>query len=502
MPRAIETTAWRARAPGIADRVILGAVVLLVSWGTLAFGAVYPWAYVPLFGAAAVTGTVAFWRARSVQLSRPTRVMLVALTITGFGAAAQAIPLPYGLRIAISPASESFLREVDVPYSAAAMLYESRTSVGGAERPLRPLSLNPRSTMRGVAMLAALTLLLGGLTKLFGRFGAASLVSWIIAIGTLLAVIGIVQKAMLGDHAFAGMRIYGFWEPRYKVTTPFGPYVNKNHYAGWMIMALPLAIGYLLSMAALWRRHVGSGWRDRLLWLSSPEGGRAQLVAFAIVLMGLALTLTMSRSGLLALVLALLFSLLIGARRQYPLGVRLVLSAGLLMLLAGGAVWSNVDIAGRFTSGSRSIELRREAWRDALAIVRDFPLVGTGLNTYATATLKYDTTRSDLQFHEAHNEYLQLAAEGGLWLGLPVLVAILASIRAVRERLQADAPEPAAYWLRFGASVGLLAIALQSFVEFSLQMPGNAALFVVVASIALHPRPPRQTIGLESAAPV
>ena len=45
------------------------------------------------------------------------------------------------------------------------------------------------------------------------------------------------------------------------------------------------------------------------------------------------------------------------------------------------------------------------------------------------------------------------------------------------------------WWLRAGAVTSLMAIACQESVEFSLQMPGNAALFAIVCAIALH-RPP------------
>ncbi len=45
------------------------------------------------------------------------------------------------------------------------------------------------------------------------------------------------------------MRIYGFWQPRNLLTTPFGPFVNKNHFAGWMLMAMPLAAGYVAGLA-------------------------------------------------------------------------------------------------------------------------------------------------------------------------------------------------------------------------------------------------------------
>jgi hypothetical protein len=51
------------------------------------------------------------------------------------------------------------------------------------------------------------------------------------------------------------------------------------------------------------------------------------------------------------------------------------------------------------------------------------------------------------------------------------------------------------YWIRFGAATGLAAIAIQSAVEFSLQMPGNAVLFVVLCAIALHERVPPMNTG-------
>jgi O-antigen ligase len=308
----------------------------------------------------------------------------------------------------------------------------------------------------------------------------------LIALGVLVACIGIVQKAVLGDDPWGGMKIYGFWAPRYKLTTPFGPFVNKNHYAGWMLMAIPLGVGYVLGLAGSGFAHARPAWRDRLLWLSSPDGGRLQLAAGAVVVMGAALALTRSRSGLACFVLALAAAAVSAARAQRSTRARLTVAGGLALLVAGSILLANVDLASRFTSGSESVELRRQAWRDAFSIMRDFPLTGTGLNTYGRATLVYDTAPTDLHFQEAHNDYLQLAAEGGLLIGLPALLAALACVRGVRRRLAADRHDPIAYWLRFGAATGIAAMALQSTVEFSLQMPGNAVLFVVLCAIALH----------------
>jgi O-antigen ligase len=397
------------------------------------------------------------------------------------------------VRVALSPATEPFFRTVDLQY-AADLAARNSGPPADTHLPRRPLSLNPAATRRAVFLLAAFAVLLAGLTRWLPRRDLRSMVPPLVALGLLVGLIGIVQKAVLGDHAWAGMKIYGFWAPRYKLTTPFGPFVNKNHFAGWMLMALPLAVGYLVGLFESAATRVRPGWRSRLLWLGSPEGGRFQLTALAIATMGAALALTKSRSGLACFAAIVAFAANAAARGRRTLRARLSVVAGLVVLGAAPLAWANVDLVNRFTSGADSVQLRRQAWRDAATIIGDFPLTGTGLNTYGTATVVYQTAQTNLHVQEAHNDYLQLAAEGGVLLGIPALVAVAGCIRGVRRRLVDDARDPMRYWIRFGAATGLAAIALQSLVEFSLQMPGNAALFVVVCAIALH-RTPRALRG-------
>jgi O-antigen ligase len=161
---------------------------------------------------------------------------------------------------------------------------------------------------------------------------------------------------------------------------------------------------------------------------------------------------------------------------------------GLAVILVGVFAWAGADVTDRFTSGS--VGLRRVIWRDSVAVVRDFPLVGTGLNTFGTAMLSYQTTQRDTHFQEAHNDYLQILVEGGLLIGMPAAFALVMLARAVRRRFATHQDEAMAYWLRVGATTGLIAIGLQSLVEFSLQMPGNAVFCVVLMAIALHEAPP------------
>ncbi len=72
-------------------------------------------------------------------------------------------------------------------------------------------------------------------------------------------------------------------------------------------------------------------------------------------------------------------------------------------------------------------------------------------------------------------------------LAAVVLVAIFFLGREIRRRFRENADDPTTYWIRVGATTGLVAIAFQELVEFSLQMPGNATLFAVVAAIAIWP---------------
>src|SRR5204863_9327855 len=131
------------------------------------------------------------------------------------------------------------------------------------------------------------------------------------------------------------------------------------------------------------------------------------------------------------------------------------------------------------------------AWRDAATVASDFRTTGTGLNTYGVATLFYERGNSPMHFAEAHNDYLQLAAEGGLLLIVPATLCISVFVLAVRRRF-AEETSTSGYWLRVGALTGISAIALQEMVDFSLQMPGNAALFAVLCGMALHRAPPRR----------
>jgi O-antigen ligase len=463
----------------VLDVLLLAAVVGAIAWGTFTFGAVYPWAYTPLAIACAIVGATALVAYR--KSGPPIGALVAALTAVATGAALQLIPLPAGVFLRISPAADAFLSSYDFAYR-----------MRSADLTEHAISIAPEKTALGLVLFVALALFLAGMVRAVSAIGSASITRPLIALGSVVALIGIVQAALLGDKDGNVLFIYGFWQPR-AGGNPFGPFVNRNHFAGWMLIMLPLA---LASAAAQWeefRRKDTTARPTILEWLSTRAGSTFVLVVAAAALMSLALLMTQSRSGLGALAAAVVLFGWILTRRQASTRAR-VAAAALVATVGIGAIgWAGFDMVARRLAAVRGDVVspigRLQAWSDGVRIVRDFPLTGTGLNTFGRAMMVYQTGEKRLHYQEAHNEYLQIAVEGGLLIGVPALIAIGVFIRDVRRRFREAPKRGTTYWLRVGAAVGLVSIALQSLVEFSLQMPGNAALFAAVAAVALHRSP-------------
>jgi O-antigen ligase len=470
---------------------LLTAAAAAIGWGTLAFGAPYPWAYTPLMTACAVVGAAGLAAGRSGR--PPFGLLPIGLAAIGVAIAVQLAPLPLPVMARISPNADAFLREYDLSYgrpTTGTVLEADQPPVASAEALRHPLSIEPTRTTVGLALFAALALFLLGMSRIVSTLGAKSIVRFLVPFGVLVALVGIVQKALTApDDPYPV--IYGFWRPILP-TQPFGPFVNPNHFAGWMLMVLPLSLaGFYDALLRAIETAPPRG-RGRIGIVSSPDFGKALLFGLACLVMALALLMTRSRSGLAAFAVASVLCGWIVFRRQSGRVARSAVLISFIVLLVGAGAWAGGDaVFGKFVKDSSldSVGGRVAAWKDTLGIIRRFPLTGTGFDTYGTAMVVYQTGARTLHFQEAHNDYLQIAAEGGLLVGIPVIFALAVFVGAVRRRFREAPKLGTTYWLRIGAVIGLVAIAVQSLVEFSLQMPGNAVVFTVLAAIALHRSP-------------
>jgi hypothetical protein len=461
---------------------------------------VYPWAYTPLMLGCAFIGVTAILVLR--RRGPPVGALAAGLSAIAIAAALQLVPLSIDTFARLSPAGDAFLRSYEVSYHNARAQEAAEGPASAARQSAsHPLSIAPDKTQLGLALLVAFGVFLVGMIRIVSAEGALAFARPLVIFGFVLALIGIGQSALLSNKDGIVEKIYAVWQPR-QGGNPFGPFVNRNHFAGWAIMVLPLAIS---SACAAWEqaKTPGFDFRDRVSWLSTPRGAAMLLVAFAGSVIGLALLMTQSRSGLAAFTTATLMFAWVLVPRQTSRHGKAVAAMLIATLFIGATTWAGLDRIARRLSSQRSdtsTTARLGAWSDTLRIIEAFSVTGSGLNTYGTAMMVYQTGDRRLHFQEAHNDYLQLAAEGGMLIGVPLLLTLAIFARDVRRRFREAPKDGTSYWLRVGAVVGLLAVALQSLVEFSLQMPGNAALFAVVAAIALH-RSPNLRPAVEPAAP-
>jgi putative inorganic carbon (HCO3(-)) transporter len=117
-------------------------------------------------------------------------------------------------------------------------------------------------------------------------------------------------------------------------------------------------------------------------------------------------------------------------------------------------------------------------------MTRDFWLAGVGAGAYEHGMLVYQEGSRFFFFNHAHDEYLQILVEGGVLLAAPAALVLILAARLIAGQLRTE--RSALFWIRAGAASAILAVAVQSVWDTQLRTPANAALFAVVAAIALH----------------
>jgi len=381
-------------------------------------------------------------------------------------AAVQLLPMPRALLAVVSP------HALDV---ARAMWL---VDPGGPV----PLSIDSRHSGGGLAVLGGAVLLFFTARQLFDRGGVRTTIRLLAVAGLILSAIAIAQ-----DATARGL-MYWRWSPIFEGAPPFGPFVNRNHYATWAVMVAPLCIGYLVAHASA---HPGPAhpatWRS---WLVAAFDARAALLLASITLLIVGIAASLSRSGLVGLAAALTFGGGLARRRTGSALTRTgrpAIFLAALAVVAAAAVLTQVGpsaVAGRFGATRVALADRLTIWHDTVPVVRDFWLTGTGVGTFQTSMAVYQRSRPGVIFNQAHNHYLQVAAEGGLLVGLPVLLA-LTIFRRVGWRAM-DTDRSGMYWIRAGAAAGLVGVAVQSLWETGLTIPSNAAMAAVLAAILLH----------------
>lgn len=479
-----------------AEDVLVLAAVVVLPWF---YGGVGLGAYRT---AAAVIAAASGWAlarrgASGLGLGRQTLWLLPAFLLGAF-AFAQGVPLPRAWIAALSPAAATiqgeaygpqgdsgltWLRRIEddararVPEGASIAADPSRVPALGAGAPAPPphftLSLQPDMTLERAFWYTALLLAFLFVHRrtvnerraavyratLFGSFG-------------MLATVGILSHLTAPDRLLWLRAAPG-------TTRPFGPYVNPDHFAGVMELGVPWLLGYALTP---WS-HRGVPTRLRAgRVVALVLGGIGVAAAVLAASKTAALTICVSSAILIATAAA-------KVRGRMRWGLLAGSAAGVLLL---GAIAFSGPLRGRLEDfraiqeGGLSTIDRNIVWTVGLQMAKEYPLVGSGFGAFRDVVPLYLPGGDSGHWLQLHNDYLEVCLAGGLVAA--ALTAWLASAFAARV-VRAVCAESAEGRLlpSLGLAMGLVALALHEIVDFNLQIPANALLFVVVAAMGVSP---------------
>jgi O-antigen ligase len=315
--------------------------------------------------------------------------------------------------------------------------------------------------------------------------------AWFITVfGFLLSVFALIQKFTWNGRFY--------WiRPGGDAAAIFGPFINHNLYAGYMELLVAMPAGLLLSRAV--------------------RGPARLFCAFAAVIMGVSIIFSLSRGGMISLAALLIFIGVMSARRERARSRRqrmdwddqdaqdayhgasnrrawlpqLAAVGAIFIAILAGLIWLGPDtVASRLTQGRLTGDdiqgpsfyaSRGWIWKDTCEMFRDRPLTGVGLGAYETAFPRYTHTDGTYIVRQAHNDYLQILADGGLVGAAAALWFLAVFFRAMGRGVASR--DPWAAGVALGAGAGAFGVLVHSVFDFNLQIPGTALLFVVLVSI-------------------
>jgi O-antigen ligase len=349
------------------------------------------------------------------------------------------------------------------------------------------ISADPYSTRLFAVQLIALTLVLLLLLRYTSsRARLRYLIYTIIGVGVASAVFGLLRQSLQHSQGFILPALPSGGRS-------FGQFINRNHFAFLVEMVLGLTLGLIVGEIGRRRRVLLLLPVCALLWVgliySNSRGGiLASLseVLFLGVLLDPVRYLTRQREET-------------GTRRfPYVVGglvLRVFLMACLVGLFAYGVGWIGGEpVVTNFQNAATDFTQqemenntntsRKEIWSATWRMIEAHPLSGVGFSGYWIGITRYHQASGEITPQQAHNDYLELMASGGLigvglvvWFGLSVLK---------RARHNLRSPDSFSRAACLGALTGIFGLAVHSFVDFGIHITINALVLFTLIVIAVQ----------------
>ena len=367
-------------------------------------------------------------------------------------------------------------------FSPGAYSFQKLYSPGFSEIKFMSFSLIPNHTLgEGLELLSYFLLGFLIVRTVTERRQIMRIFSVLIAMGIFEAFYGMFELYNKNPRIL-------FYKKIHYLDTVTGTFVNRNHFSGYLEMIIPLTIGLILARGKIFSL-AGMRWRDKVLMLSERKFSGYLLIAVAIVVMAVGIIFSRSRSGIFLLIFSFIlffgWSLIYSRKKEDQKKWASHFLKVIFIIILAVSLYVGIDSTlERFSPDRLLNEQRPVFWKNTLSFFADFPLVGTGLGTFASLYPDWDEGGNLVRIYHAHNDYLEYLSELGI-IGFILLVGgvlymLVKSFLVWRER-----GHPEVKGLALGGIVAVICILIHSITDFNLHIPANMLLFSVVLSLTV-----------------
>lgn len=447
------------------EKFLFGFLLFTLFWLPLSLGANRPWAWALMQMSVFSLGGILLLTHKSLLTKLYTQYKLLVIVWLVFltWQLINIVPLPFSLVEALRPERVSFL------------LNENVQGMESISSQWLPLSFDVgQSDVIFFKSLAYCFLFFITLTLVNSGKRLRYILIVISATGVFQAIYGSLEVLSGLQYSLV------FKLPVSHIAT--GSFVYKNHYANFLLLCLSAAIGYMIASL---RVRSGSSPRERLrrivrFWLSNKV-----LFRIGIIIMVIALVMSRSRMGNSAFFIAMTITATLGLiyfKPRQKSYVVLFISMLIIDILIVSSLFGLKQVQQRIEQTNLTQESRDEVVTDALPLLSQYGVIGTGGGTFYTVYPQVQSESIQHFYDHAHNEYLQFAIEFGIVgaaaIALLVLLCAKSALSAMRHRRH-----PLPRGTAFATVMAVVGMALHSTVDFPLQAPANTAIFIILLAL-------------------
>jgi len=449
----------------------------ILSTVPIIFGAIHPviFAFYTAIVLTCIGGWLCFFPPVSEMEKKPiSRKWLIPILLVLLFSLLQAIPLPLAFLEIISPARATRVEMVN--------------ALAKTTQNYAPISEHGLLGLTSTIFLFALLIYFYGLKRVLNQNENNYRIVYllIIIVGTFEALYGLFQ--------FLNPRIGILWLPVTTGRAAYGTIIYKNQFASFMNMCWPLAIAaatvHLQSLMHISdNKKKKKSLKDRIRRMDEKTK-QAPLFIFATGIMLLSVLFSLSRGGIIAMLLVMIFlNFFLPITRKIKI---IFLGLFVLFVFAYGALLGLDNVISRFDSIGQSGATRLDTYMASIPMLLDHAWSGIGFGSYALLSPIYlKGLAGNIQWDHSHNEYLQLMIELGIPAAILIFLWLLGAMifsgiklhSLIRTQSQTIHPSVI---IAGGAYCGLLGLMVHGIADFGWRLPANLFYAVTLAALVSY----------------